>query len=424
MRLRTACFVAIVTTFVGTLALWPVLFGQGPAAAPSPTTDRTKDRPAADLSHMKPLDQQMYRSAQAGADWLFRANRPDGHFDHGYLPALRGTMEGDHYLRQAGAAFALARAARYFGDDRHIAVARQAVLALLLDTTTESIGDPKVNVRHTTPPSVLVNRLASAGLVVLAINELPSPADELLTQSEELCAYIRRHQQADGSLRLTDDATPGNASKEFTEGTNRYSGLALYGLMRSQQYRPAEWKTEILRKALAYYRPWWQKNKNMAFVPWQTAACAEAFLRTGEQPFADFVNEMSDWVLTLQYVQLDPRHPLWVGGFMDWDGKPVPAAPQIGSARYAEGLAEACRVARKAGDLGRYPRYRDGLVRCLQFLAPLQYTDANTQHFADWYRRRLLGGFYPSHQDGNLRIDYTQHAVCALVQYLQYVSGE
>ena len=58
----------------------------------------------------------------------------------------------------------------------------------------------------------------------------------------------------------------------------------------------------------------------------------------------------------------------------------------------------------------------------MQFLATLQYTDANTRHFADWYRPTLIGGFYASHQDGNLRIDYTQHAVCALVQYLTYVA--
>ena len=46
--------------------------------------------------------------------------------------------------------------------------------------------------------------------------------------------------------------------------------------MRSQRHRPAAWKTEAVRKALAYYRPWWRTHKNMAFVPWQTAAYAEA----------------------------------------------------------------------------------------------------------------------------------------------------
>ena len=71
--------------------------------------------------------------------------------------------------------------------------------------------------------------------------------------------------------------------------------------------------------------------------------------------------------------------------------------------------------------LRQYRHYSEALERCLQFLATLQYTDANTQHFADWYRPALLGAFHASHEDGNLRIDYTQHAVCALVQYLTHV---
>jgi len=81
--------------------------------------------------------------------------------------------------------------------------------------------------------------------------------------------------------------------------------------------------------------------------------------------------------------------------------------------------AEACRTAREMGDVARHGRYRDALERCLQFLATLQYTEGNTQHFADWYRPRLVGAFHATHQDGNLRIDYTQHAVGALVLYLE-----
>jgi hypothetical protein len=134
---------------------------------------------------------------------------------------------------------------------------------------------------------------------------------------------------------------------------------------------------------------------------------------------------VNDWLCALQFTMLDPRHPLWVGGFMSYaDGKPVATPPQVGSAAYAEGLADACRVAKKAGDPTRYQRYRDALERCLQFTVTLQYTDINTQHFADWYRPRLLGGFHASDQDGNLRIDFNQHAVCALVQYLDYVCGD
>jgi hypothetical protein len=281
-----------------------------------------------------------------------------------------------------------------------------------------------VTVRHTTLPSIVVNRLGAAALLILAISEVPDPAEDLLGHSEELCAYIRSQQQADGSLSFGDNPAETRPASHDPDGMHTYPGMALYALMRSQAHRPAEWKMEVVRKALAYYRPWWSKNKSMAFVPWQTGACAEAFLlgQGKEQPFADFVFEMNDWICGLQYTTLDPRQPLWLGGFMAWvDGKPVPVAPQIGSACYAEGLVDACRAARQTGDLNRYRRYREGVGRCMQFLTTLQYTDANTQHFADWYRPRLVGGFYVSHQDGTLRIDCTQQAVCALVHFLTHV---
>jgi hypothetical protein len=359
----------------------------------------------------------MYLSAQRGCNWLRLANRADGRFSHGWLPDLRVPMEGDHYLRQVGAAFALARSARYLGDERATAIARQAVLTLLLDT---EIDPDEPGVRHTSLPPMLVNRLAAAGMLVLAINELPAPGEDLLEQSEQLCAGIRKLQASDGSLNYAESSAKDEADPE---GINSCPGQALYALMLSQRHKPAAWKTEILRKARPYYQAWWQEHKNMAFIPWQTMAYAEAYLQTKEKPFADVVLEMNDWLCELQYTQLDPRHPLWSGGFMEWaEGKPRTTPPQVTSAAYGEGLAEAFRLARLMRDEARDQRYRFALERCLQFLNTLQYTDANTQHFADWYRPVLLGAFHASHQDGTLRIDYTQHALGALVQYLRYVN--
>jgi hypothetical protein len=57
----------------------------------------------------------------------------------------------------------------------------------------------------------------------------------------------------------------------------------------------------------------------------------------------------------------------------------------------------------------------------LQFVTTLQYTEANTQHFAEMFRPVLVGAFHPSHQDGNLRLDCTQHAVAALSHYVEHV---
>jgi hypothetical protein len=368
------------------------------------------------FSKLDAFAKEMLVSCQRGGEWMFRINNAKGHFVYGYVPSLASALDGDNYLRQAGAAFALARASRVLGEERYAARATQAILTLLDDTI------PTANeTRHTLLPSTILNRLGSAGLLVLAINELPAPQPDLLDKSEQMCNWIRRQARADGSLRCND---VNDANNDDADSVNEYPGLALYAVLRSQKHRPAQWKTELARKAIAYYRAWWKAHRSMAFVPWQTAAYTEAYVQTKESVFAEFVYEMNDWLCGLQYDQLDPRRPLWNGGFMKWaDGKAIDAAPTIDSAMYAEGLAEARRAAHAGSDATRYQHYTDVLHRSLQFLSRLQYTDANTQHFEEWYRPRLVGGFHASTQDGNLRIDYTQHALSALATYLEDLGG-
>jgi hypothetical protein len=374
---------------------------------------KAPQRPARDLSRLSVLQRQMFLGARRGADWLQRGNRPDGRFDYIATPSLRLRAENDPYLRQAGAALALARAARFFEDERAGALATQSVLTLLLATAPE---EKDARIRRTTVPSTAVNRLASAGLLVLAVHELPGPAADLLGQADQLCHYILRAQRTDGAL-VADDV-PATQADDMES-----AALALRGLVQSQHRRPAPWKLDVARKARAYYHPRWQARKGTAGVADLTAAYAEAFLLTRDRAFADAVFEMSDWLCSLQYQQPDPQRPLAVGGFMGWaDGKAVRLAPDVGAARHAEALTEACRLTKQTGDAVRHARYRDALERALQFVTTLQYTEANTPHFEQWYRQGLVGAFHNSHQDGNLRLDYTTGAVCALLHFLQHAA--
>jgi hypothetical protein len=373
-----------------------------------------------DYSRLTDLQKQMPLCARRGAEWLFRMNEVNGRFVYGYVPALRVPLDGDHFLCQAGAAFALARAARFIGEERYAARAAQAVLALLDDTTTDK-SDPQV--RYTSLPPSAINRLGAAGLLVLAVHEQPSPQSDLLDKAEQMCNYIRRQARPDGSLACCEAGDDGKVPPDDAEAVLINPGVALYGLVRSQKLRPAPWKLETARKAAAFYRAWWKIHKDPAFVPWQTAAFAELYTLTKDPVCSEFVTEMNDFLCGLQYDQIDPRRQLWYGGFMGWaDGRPSEVAPQVGSAAYAESLASACRVVRDLGDVARYERYSAVFERCFQFLLTLQYTDANTDHFAAWYREKIVGGFHASHQDGNLRIDYAQHVVAAVVQYLELVA--
>src|SRR5258708_4906744 len=82
--------------------------GSGNPVAESRIEPAKAEQPRPDLSKLPPLQQQMFLSVQRGADWLRRANRADGRFVYGFVPSLKVPLEGDHYLRQVGAAFCMA----------------------------------------------------------------------------------------------------------------------------------------------------------------------------------------------------------------------------------------------------------------------------------------------------------------------------
>jgi hypothetical protein len=372
--------------------------------------------PARDLSHLTGQARQFLQTGQRGADWLFRMHEVKGRFQPGLIPALNRPLEGDGFMRQAGATAALARAARFCGEDRYAARATQAVLGLLVETALE----PHDGLSRTLalPPGT-VNRLGGVAALVLAIHELPAPQTDLLDQSDQLCRSLRKMARPDGALGW-DDGSGKLISDD--DGIPHHPGIALQALLASHRKRPADWKLDIVRKALPVYRDWWKKHQDLDFASTMAPAFAEAYVVTKEKAFADFVFVMADWLCTTQYVQMDPRRALWFGGFRSVQGNtPAESPPTSRSALYAGTLVAGCRVAGELGDLAHHQQYGEALERTLQFLTTIQYTDGVSQHFAAWYRPRVLGAFHASHADGNIRLDDTEYAVKAVFGYLEHV---
>lgn len=387
--------------------------------APAPRVD-VKSAQRREGDKLPEQAQPIFFSAHRALEWLKLTNKPDGRFVYAFQPALRVQLDGDNFQSQAGAVLALARSARYFRDGRGTAIARQAALTLL---DLETIVDPKdAAVRFTAAPPTVVERLSSHGLLISAIHELAdSPPKDLLDHADQLCNFIKQQQKPDGLLFVT---VGGNTLKSGSaELDAERAGWALQGIIRSQKHRPAAWKLDMLRRARTAYHAAWNQAKNPATVCSHTPAYAEAYAQTKDAAFADTVFAMNDWLIGLQYSEeFDSPRRHWNGGFRRCTaGKPEQSTPDISSARCAESLAEACRVARLMGDLPRYERYERALLHSLHFLMSLQYTGARTQHFVESFRPSILGAFHASHQDGNIRIDYTQHSLAAMVQYLDTV---
>lgn len=405
--------------------------------APSGDTDLLLESP------QELFARAVYYSARRGSHWLQSMQRPDGTFVYGWIPSLNRPMDGNNHLRQAGAAMGLARAACYTQDQNLSLAARQAILVLLTSHTAPDPENEQI-CRPTVAPSQ-ANPVGFAGLLLLAISELPDPSAPLLDHGDLLARFLQSRQREDGSLNIADTLYIDDDPKDDPAGISFYPGEALYALMRNHSHRPADWKLEVVDRAFSYYRDYWKQNPEPSFIPWQTAAYAEAYLWTKKPEYAAFVLEMNDWLLQFQYTDATGTPTEWSGGFASLhDGHILRTEPTVATGSYAEGLVDACRLAEmfaqekkaqveQAGDdpdavagyqtaEKRATLYRHAVERCFQFLMRTQYNISEATHYEHWYREKLNGAFHGGVADGTVRIDFAQHAVCAMFHYLTHIA--
>jgi len=359
--------------------------------------------------------QNAVRGVVLGASWMTRMSQPQGRFLFGYNPALRQPLLGDHDLKQARAAVALAQAAKFTGDEKQVTLASQAILTLLAATRIDPTDATSRVPLHS---SLTCNRVGFAAAVALAIYELPAADAKLLAQAEQLCEFLHKQCRADGSVQFTDGAS--DASPTDTSGVNEFPGVALHAIMAGNRVKPAAWKTEAVKKGTEFYRAAFRAKPSPLLAAVLTPACAELYLQAKLPDAAVAVFEMNDWLCSLQIPGNDARTPQWAGGFravIDGRQADVPPGPETGL--YVQSLAFACQLTRLTPDQERNTKYKARLTDAVQFLTSTQYVEANTQHFANTFRANMLiGGFHLSPVDGNLRIDATSNAITGLVRFL------
>lgn len=389
----------------------------GAPAAPLPTappaeTPLAKFEP---LTAFPPVTQYAVRAVLLGSTWMAKMHQPHGRFVYGYVPALRQPLSGDHDLKQAQAALAMAQAARFAGDARHAAVASQTILALLASTKVAA-NDPTCRVP--VQVSFVCNRVAFAATLALAIYELPKPDDKLVEDAERLCEFVRRQTRADGSVHYTDG--PNDTPTQIDPaGVNEYPGAALQALAVSNRVRPAEWKKEAVKRGVSHYHALFRARPHHLLAATVAPAAAELYAQTKLPELAAAAFEMADWLCTLQIPAADPRTPQWAGGFRAPGAPNADPLPTAETALVVQALACAHALTRPTGDLTREQKYRPAAADAAQFLCASQFLEANTRHFENTFRAgTLIGAFHLSPTDGNLRIDATACAVTALVRYL------
>jgi len=255
-----------------------------------------------------------------------------------------------------------------------------------------------------------VAKLGAAAVAGLAILECPAP--------HEFDGALALLAAGVGSLEHDEHGFRTFFFPQARDGENWnfYSGEALLfqaELARRQSaYAPA---VERCAAAFERCRARHYRNRNPAFVPWHSQACASLFAQTGRREFADFVFEMNDWLLPMQ--QWEGLAPDLRGRFYD------PKRPEFGpphaasTGAYLEGMADAASLAGALDDRAREAAYERVLQRGLRSLRQLQFRDERDAFYVA-RKSRVLGALRTEAYDNAIRVDSAAHALAAAVKIL------
>ena len=337
--------------------------------------------------------------------WMLRNLSTDGRLPYKYWPSRGAESPADNAIRRFLASLALARLGEHRGD-AEIRDAARRNLRFNLAKYFRHLGDGRGAIVERTGA-----KLGAAALAALCILESPA-SSEFSSELGMLTAGV--DSLADGENGFRTFFFP---PERDGENWNFYSGEALLFWAEAIR-RGAEGAPPLERCAATFERcrERHYRRRNPAFVPWHAQACSSLFAQTGRREFADFVFEITDWLLPMQ----------------QWDGLPAdlrgrfydPRRPEFGpphaasTGAYLEGLADALALARALGDGRRVASYERVIDRGTRSLRQLQYRGPHDTFYIA-RKHRVMGALRTEAYDNAVRVDSAAHALAAALKLLR-----
>lgn len=252
-------------------------------------------------------------------------------------------------------------------------------------------------------------KLGAAGFALMSFIEAQQDP-----QREKWISYLKNfilsQQKADGSFQ-TFYYPPRNDNQNFYPGEAAVALMTLYSASPEKELA----SLEAVERAWPFYRDYFRKQPNPAFVPWWTQALFKLYQVKPQKEIADFVFEMNDFLISLQNTpqSLKTAQPETLGRFFD-PAKPFYGPPHASStAVYTEGLIDALQLARSIQDAKRIQNYEYAVRWGLRSLFQLQYTETEAQNPKS--SKKFFGGIRSSEDSGEIRVDNTQHSAMAMI---------
>ena len=326
-------------------------------------------------------------SIQLGGQWFLSNLKPfTGILEYKYYPSSDRYSTSNNHVRQLASLWAISELAVFFDTD---------IYDELINKTLDYY------LRFKTQGDYLLiegeSKIAYNAFMILALlnTDYPGRDDFLVDFGDALLSQ----QYEDGSYH-TYFASEKNTGIDYYPGESMLALMELYNATQDQRY------LDSVEKAFPYYREYWRNNMNTAFVPWHSQVYLLLYQQTKDPEVADFVFEMSDWIID-NFQVTKSEYIDAIGGFPR-------SNPRNATSVYLEGLNDAYRLAVLVNDKTRQKKYAQSIMNGARFILQSQYHEKNTFYLTN--PDRAMGGFKESLVSNEQRNDYTQHAVLALIK--------
>lgn len=341
--------------------------------------------------------------AQLAGEYLTRMVKPSGRFVYHYYPATNGEKRAYNLPRHAGTIYAMMQLYEVTGEKELLAAAQRALKFLLAH-----VHPAKGTVRKR---AVVVEdnvvKLGGVGLAGIAIAQYVRASNDRqpLDTLVQLGRWIQSVQDPDTGELHTHYMTWPNG-RRLNKKMAYYPGEAILALMRLHELDPKGGWLESARAA-ADWQVKSQQGQDYWADHWLLYALNEIHAATGSEPLAKHALAMAtEAIVEQQRRRAEGDRRDWVGSFY------VP--PRITpTATRMEGLAAAWFLARRQERDDLTEPYRETLLRGAGFILQGQVMPEQAMFHA---RPAVsLGGFTASLTDPEIRIDFVQHSISALL---------
>ncbi len=351
----------------------------------------------------KIADSKIEEIARYGADNLVFSQSCNGKYKYLYDAENDKYIEGQYNIvRHAGATYALLDLYEEIGEERY-REAGEAGLEYLFNFNY-IINNDVWAINYNSKTKVGTVSLAILGMV----RYWEATGDEKYNVYVEKYANFIVYQQRD------DGAFAGLYGEKKEK--LYYSGEAFFALALAYDMLEDDDYLEAMEDALDYYWTVDYEYDHAAFVPWASSGLAKWYELTDDRKFLDFCFEITDIQIARQSLveEYDELGNNLYGNIL---------GPTVNTGVYLEGIGDALRVAKSVSDDERIVNYYNCLKAGIEWITAVQFRKVSQLDSPN----RGFGGFHRGFdvdEAYHIRIDYTQHAISALIRVLREFTDE